>query len=198
MHKGNIFVISAPSGAGKSSLVNAVCKLDAQIQVSISHTTRNRRHNEQEGVNYYFITQSEFLIMLEKHEFLEYAKVYDNYYGTNKNTINQFLASGKDIILEIDWQGARQIKQLIPEAIFIYIMPPCLQVLEHRLRSRNTDSDEVVQKRLALAKNDISHASHFDYIIINDNFDDAVHDLYSIIGVQRLKSKNVLADLNFS
>lgn len=187
-------MISAPSGAGKSSLVKQVCKKDTKIQVSISHTTRGARTGEINAQDYYFVTIKQFEEMLAKQEFLEYAKVYDNYYGTNHATIQNFLNKGKDIILEIDWQGAKQIKKLLPEAILIYILPPNLKELEKRLKNRNTDNEATIKKRLDLAAHDISYANEFDFIVINDNFSQAVDDLYSIIRVHRLKTNRVLDD----
>ena len=178
---GNIFVISAPSGAGKSSLVKELCKLDAHIKVSISHTTRNIRVGEKEAVDYYFVSQATFAHMLQKDEFLEHANVYGNYYGTNKNSIQNFLDAGDDIILEIDWQGAQQVRNSMPSAILIYIMPPNINELGKRLRGRNTDSEDVIQKRLSLVNDDISHSHEFDYIVTNDNFKTALNELYSII-----------------
>jgi guanylate kinase len=173
MNRGKIYVIAAPSGAGKSTLVNALCKLDSRVQLSISHTTRPKRMNEENGINYFFISISEFEAMIENNEFLEYAKVYDNYYGTNINTIKNFLATGKDILLEIDWQGARQIRKLFHEAVLIFILPPSLEVLEQRLRNRNTDSIE----------------------IINDNFDTALQDLWSVIRANRNKTSCLLEEV---
>ena len=184
---GNIFVISAPSGAGKSSLVKAICKKDPKIRVSISHTTRNMRPGDQHGVDYYFVDAAEFNIMLNNNEFLEHALVYGNYYGTNKNKINELISNGYDIILEIDWQGAKQIKQQNPAAILIFILPPSLDELEKRLRKRNTDSESVIKNRLSLAAEDIAHAKDFDVIIVNDNFDKTIDELYSIILVHRIK-----------
>lgn len=188
-NKGNIFVITAPSGAGKSSLVQKVCTEHPDIQVSVSHTTREKRNGEIEGINYFFINKTQFEQMLANNEFLEYALVYDHYYGTNINTINQLLATGKDIILEIDWQGAKQIKQLMPEAVLIYILPPSLAELEKRLTTRATDSQDIIKYRMSLAVEDMSHAPDFDYVIINDNFNVAAQDLYSIIRVQGFKNK---------
>lgn len=185
MNKGNIFVISAPSGAGKSSLIKELCKLDKRFKLSISHTTRKIRSGEIDGVDYYFISKDDFDKMLNNKEFIEYANVYGNYYGTNIHTINQFIANGDDIILEIDYQGAEQIKNVFNQAILIYIMPPNLEELENRLRSRNTDSEEVILKRLQLAENDMSHAHKFDHIVINDKFEDALTQLYSIITARR-------------
>lgn len=178
---GNVFVISAPSGAGKSSLVKALCKLDHNIKVSVSHTTRIIRPGEINGIDYFFIDKKQFENMLNNNEFIEYANVYGNYYGTNLNTINNFIHNGHDIILEIDWQGAEQIKSIMPNAIMIYIKPPSLDELNNRLRLRNTDSDEVIKKRLALAEEDLSHAHKFEHIIVNDKFDNTLQKLYEII-----------------
>lgn len=196
MLHGNTFVISAPSGAGKSSLIKALSGLDQNIKVSISHTTRGIRPGEINGVDYFFIKKSEFEMMLQKNEFLEYANVYDNYYGTSSENITKFLPQGYDVILEIDYKGAQQIKKIIPEAVFIYILPPHKKELERRLRSRGADDNEVIEKRLSLAYQEILYAKEFDYIIINDDFNVALQSLYSIILVQRLKSKNVLNNYN--
>lgn len=192
MNRGKIYVISAPSGTGKSTLVNALCKLDEQIQLSISHTTRPIRIGEQEGINYFFVSVDNFEKMIADNEFLEYAKVYDNYYGTNINTIKKFLATGKDIILEIDWQGAQQVKKLFADAVLIFILPPSLEILADRLKKRNTDSLEVIKKRLDLALEEINHAPNFDYMIVNDNFDEALLDLRSIIRSPRNKTTNMI------
>ena len=192
MNRGNIYVIAAPSGAGKSTLVNALCKLDPQVQLSVSHTTRAMRPGEVDGVNYFFVTTADFQTMIATSEFLEYAQVYENYYGTNINTIKQFLATGKDIILEIDWQGAQQIRKLFHEAVLIFILPPSLPILAERLKKRNTDSANVIEKRLSVAMDDISHAPEFDYLIINDSFDAALQDLCSIIRAPRNKTAKML------
>lgn len=185
MTNSNIFVISAPSGAGKSSLVKEVCKLNKNLKLSISHTTRSLRPGELPGVDYYFVSKEEFINMLDNNDFIEYANVYGDYYGTNKTTISHFLNAGNNIILEIDWQGAQQIKSLIKEAVLIYILPPSLQELENRLRLRNTDTEEVIAKRLSLANDDMSHARDFDHVIINDKFENALQRLYSIIMQQK-------------
>ncbi|HRG62772.1 MAG: guanylate kinase [Neisseriales bacterium] len=195
MNRGRIYVIAAPSGAGKSTLVNALCKIDPQVQLSISHTTRPMRTGETDGVNYFFVTVDSFKAMIEANEFLEYAQVYDNYYGTNINTIKKFLATGKDIILEIDWQGAQQIRKMFNDAVLIFILPPSLEVLAQRLSARNTDSQEVIEKRLSLAMSDISHAPEFDYLIVNDNFETALQDLCSIIRAPRNKTVRMLEQI---
>lgn len=195
MKHGKIYVIAAPSGAGKSTLVNALCNLDNKIQLSISHTTRPQRNNEADGVNYYFTSVAEFRKMIDNNEFIEYAQVYDNYYGTNINTIKRFLATGKDIILEIDWQGARQIRKLFPDAVLIFIVPPSLEILAERLNKRNTDSQEVIKKRLDMALDDISHAGEFDHIIINDNFETALQDLWSVMLANRNKTEQILPQI---
>jgi guanylate kinase len=195
MNRGNIYVIAAPSGAGKSTLVNALCKLDSQVQLSVSHTTRAMRPGEVDGVNYFFVSVDAFQTMIANSEFLEYAQVYENYYGTNINTIKQFLATGKDIILEIDWQGAQQIRKLFHEAVLIFILPPSLPILAERLKKRNTDSANVIEKRLSVAMDDISHAPEFDYLIINDSFDVALQDLCSIIRAPRNKTAKMLENI---
>lgn len=197
MSHGNIFIISAPSGAGKSSLVKALCQKDNKIKVSVSHTTRMPRVGEEHGTDYHFISKEVFQEMLNNEEFVEHALVFDNYYGTHILTLKELLQNGFDIILEIDWQGAMQVKHIFPEAISIFILPPNKKELEYRLYSRNTDSKEVIEKRLSLAVHDISYAKEFDYVIINDIFDKALHDLYSIIWVNRLKSNIILKNYVF-
>ena len=192
----DIFVIAAPSGAGKSSLVKAICEQDNTLQLSISHTSRPIRPSEVNGVDYFFVSVEQFEEMLLRHEFIEHAKVYGNYYGTNINAIQQFMKNGKDIILEIDWQGARQIKKLFPNAILIFILPPSIEELTKRLIARNTDSTDVIKSRIQVAQEDISHASEFTYIIVNDKFDVALQDLCSIIRTRRLLSEKVLSSIN--
>ena len=195
MNRGRIYVIAAPSGAGKSTLVNALCALDPQVQLSVSHTTRGIRPGETDGVNYFFVSVDDFKTMIGNNDFLEYAQVYENYYGTNINTIRQFLATGKDIILEIDWQGAQQIRKLFHDAVLIFILPPSLPVLAERLKNRNTDSANVIEKRLSVAMDDISHAPEFDYLIINDSLDVALQDLCSIIRAPRNKTAKMLDNI---
>lgn len=194
---GNIFVISAPSGAGKSSLVKALCEFDNNITTSISHTTRQQRPTETNGVEYFFVSQNEFRSILDQDGFLEHATVYDNYYGTSIKAVESIIKTGQDIILEIDWQGAMQIKKIFPPATLIYILPPSKEALVARLTNRNTDSNEIQLKRLALASEDISHAPDFDFAIINDDFNIAMHDIYSIIRSSRLKTNKVLKNYLF-
>jgi guanylate kinase len=189
----NLYVISAPSGAGKSTLVRALCALDEHIKCSISHTTRTKRPGETDGVDYYFTDIDTFKSMLANNEFIEHALVYDNYYGTHKQTLAKLQSAGNDVILEIDYQGALQIKALLPSACLIYILPPSISELEKRLRHRNTDSEAVIQKRLAVAKDDLSYAKHFDYSVINDNFQDALARLYSIIRTTDFEIKSPTA-----
>lgn len=182
---GNLFVIAAPSGAGKTSLVKAVVDTLHQITVSISHTTRPMRPGEVHGINYYFIDQSEFQRMIDHHDFLEHAAIFDNSYGTSKSWVEQTLAQGMDVILEIDWQGHQQIKRLFPNAISIFILPPSFKDLEKRLVKRNQDHPDIIQKRLADVRETVSHITEFDYVIINDDFTVAQHDLKVIIEASR-------------
>lgn len=192
MYLGSLFIISAPSGAGKSSLVKQLCHKDNLIKTTTSYTTRKIRNGEVDGREYFFIDLDSFKQMQEANEFLEVAQVYDNWYATNQNNVKELRSQGFDVILEIDHQGAENIKKLIPEAILIYVMPPNLQTLAKRLATRNTDDEKSINKRLALAITDASYANEYDYIIINDNFNQALDDLYSIIQVTRLKSEKVL------
>lgn len=183
---GNLFVIAAPSGTGKTTLVKALTETIAQLTVSISHTTRDKRPNEMNHQHYHFVTQETFKHMIEQNHFLEYATIFDHYYGTSKTWVNDRLAAGKDVILEIDWQGHQQIKQLMPHAISIFILPPSLKDLEDRLSKRNQDRPEMVAKRLADAAEATQHAHTFDYLVINDRFEQAVNDLTHIILAGRL------------
>ncbi len=183
---GSLYIISAPSGAGKTSLVNKLTQLDSHIVVSISCTTRTIRPGEEDGVNYYFLTPEAFEKKINDGDFLEYAKVFNNYYGTSKSSVNALLQKGKDVILEIDWQGAQQVRKAMPEATSIFILPPSLQELKHRLSARGTDSEDVIATRMAEAQNEISHYHEFDYIVINNVFDIALQELHSIFSAGRL------------
>lgn len=186
---GNLYVVAAPSGAGKTSLVKALVESMPGITVSISHTTRQKRPGEIDGVNYHFIDQAEFQRMIDHQDFLEHAIIFDNLYGTSKSWVEQTLASGKDVILEIDWQGHQQIKQLFSSSIGIFILPPSMKILEERLVKRNQDKPETIEKRLADAKETLSHMSEFDYVIVNDEFDTAQNELKIIIEAGRLLQK---------
>jgi guanylate kinase len=193
MSLGNLFIITAASGAGKTSLVRALLQQDAQIQLSVSYTTRQPRVGEVNGEHYHFVDEASFLKMLDENDFLESAHVHGARYGTSKTCVNEVLAAGQDLILEIDWQGAAQVRQLYPEAISIFILPPSMQELQSRLLGRGKDSDEVITKRLAAAKDEMSHVGEFDYVTINDKFEVALEDLNAIVRTQRLKREKQLA-----
>lgn len=184
---GNLFTISAPSGAGKTSLVNALLPTLSDVQVSVSHTTRAKRPGETEGVNYHFVDMREFLRMLEHGDFLEAAEVFGNRYGTSQRWVKETLAKGIDVILEIDWQGAEQVRRLLPETISIFILPPSRSALEQRLNGRGQDSAEVIQKRMSAAINEMSHYPEADYVIINDDFQTALSELRAIFIAERLR-----------
>lgn len=184
---GTLFVVSAPSGAGKSTLNNALLKTDDNIQLSISYTTRAPRTGEIEGVSYHFIGVDEFLSRQNKGEFIESAEVHGNYYGTSKIWINQALTSGKDVLLEIDWQGAEQVRTLFPQMVGIFILPPSLSSLQERLHKRGTDSAEIITRRLLAAGGEMAHAPNFEYVIINENLDSALAHLTHIIQAARLR-----------
>jgi len=183
---GNLFIVSAPSGAGKSSLVKALLERDPAIRLSVSYTTRAPRPSEMEGVHYHFVSAAEFHERLAGGEFLECAEVYGNHYGTSQPWIEAERAAGRDILLEIDWQGAAQVRRLVPDAISIFILPPSLEELRRRLHGRGSDSEEVIARRMASAREEISHCLEFDYLLVNDHFDDALDDLLAIARTQRL------------
>lgn len=190
MHEvGNLYVIAAPSGTGKTSLVKALVGNIPGITVSISHTTRPQRASETHGVNYYFIDETEFKLMIQRGDFLEHAIVFDHLYGTSKHWVEETLQKGIDVILEIDWQGAQQIQHLFPDCISIFILPPSLQTLAERLLHRNQDSSGVIQQRLADVREATSHIPEFDYIVMNDDFEKATQDLATIIRAGRLTQK---------
>ena len=187
--QGQLWVIAAPSGAGKTSLVNALVKKVENLLISISYTTRAPRPSEQDGVNYFFISEQQFKQMISAEDLLEYANVFGNYYGTGRTWVSEQLKAGIDVILEIDWQGAAQIRELMPDSHSIFILPPSLEVLETRLHGRGEDKPEVIQKRLAEASLEMSHCDEFDYIVINDQFEQALAELEIIITAQRLISE---------
>ena len=180
-HTGQLYVMSAPSGAGKTSLVKAMLKARPELVVSVSHTTRKRREKEVDGTDYHFVDKAEFNRLAAAGAFLEHANVFDNHYGTGREQVAAQLAAGRSVLLEIDWQGARQVRQGMPGCVSIFILPPSRAALEERLRTRRTDSDEVIARRLRDAATDMSHCPEFDYAVVNDRFDRAVTELLSIV-----------------
>lgn len=187
---GRLFVISAPSGAGKTSLVASLLAARPNLTVSVSHTTRKPRANEVEGRDYYFVTPAQFHELIAHNAFLEYAQVFDNYYGTGAAQVRDKLAAGSNVLLEIDWQGARQVRSAMPDSTSIFILPPTRAALEQRLRERRTDSAETIARRLADASDDMSHYHEFDFVVVNDQFDKAAMDLGTILdgGGRELRS----------
>ena len=179
--RGQLFVVSAPSGAGKTSLVNALLARRPQLRLSISHTTRKPRPSEAQGREYFFVSVGDFRELIAREAFLEHAQVFDNHYGTGREPVEAHLAAGRSVILEIDWQGARQVRKSLPQCVTIFILPPSRRALEERLHVRRTDSDEVIARRLRDAVGDMSHATEFDYVVVNDNFERALADLANII-----------------
>ncbi len=187
-HIGTLFIISSPSGAGKSSLLSALLQQhnsDGRMQISISHTTRAMRPGEENGVHYHFVDKAEFQAQIARNAFFEWAEVFGNYYGTSRETIERCLSQGIDVFLDIDWQGARQIRALMPEARSIFILPPSLPILEQRLHGRGQDSAEVIANRMAKATDEMSHYDEYDYLIINDDFADSLTRLASIVTAER-------------
>ncbi|MBP6514508.1 MAG: guanylate kinase [Steroidobacteraceae bacterium] len=178
--RGRLFVVAAPSGAGKTSLLRALMALEPALGFSVSYTTRKPRINEVEGRDYFFVDHERFERMIAAGEFVEHARVFDNYYGTAQSTVQAALAEGRDLILEIDWQGARQVRARLPEAHHVFILPPSRATLEARLRKRSTDSDAAIARRLQDSVTELSHWREFDYVVINDDFDTALADLHSI------------------
>lgn len=187
MSHGNLFIISAPSGAGKTSLVKALAEETDNLLVSISHTTRPMRDSEMDGVNYHFVPKEQFNEMIGQGAFLEHANVFGNLYGTSEAWVREMLAKGKDVILEIDWQGAEQVRRLMPNCVGIFILPPSKDTLNDRLHSRGQDSEEMITKRLSEAREEISHYGAYDYLIVNDVFGAAVADIQTIIQASRFK-----------
>lgn len=201
---GNLFILAAPSGGGKSSLIKALLDNhnDGTMQLSVSLTTRAQRPGEIDGVHYHFVSVERFKQEIADDHLFEWAEVFGNYYGTSKNVIEQTMQQGIDVFLDIDWQGARQVKKLLPKTDSIFIVPPCRKVLRERLTGRGQDSEEVINKRMASAQSEISHFDEFDFILVNDDFDKTLRDLESIVMSQRLKRrqqvirhKNLFAEL---
>ncbi|MDP2226053.1 MAG: guanylate kinase [Moraxellaceae bacterium] len=190
---GTLFVIAAASGTGKTSLVKALVETKPGIGVSVSHTTRPIRPGEVDGENYHFTARDDFQRMIEAGEFLEHAEVFGNLYGTSRVWVEAELKADRDVILEIDWQGAQQMRRLMPEAVSIFILPPSLDILERRLRGRGTDADDVIAHRLAEARGDIAHYAEFNYLVVNDDFNAALADLKSIVRAARLSFRSQAA-----
>jgi guanylate kinase len=194
--RGNLFILSAPSGAGKSSLINALLERHSDMKVSVSHTTRQPRPGENNAEHYHFVSVDEFKKLIEANDFLEWAQVFENYYGTSKQSIESQLAQGIDVFLDIDWQGAQQMRKVLPEVQTIFILPPSKQELENRLNSRGQDSAEVIKSRMDKAQAEMSHYNEFDFLIINDDFDTALYQLETIVFGQRLKLNNQALKFN--
>ncbi|MDE1463579.1 guanylate kinase [Spartinivicinus poritis] len=182
---GTLFIISAPSGAGKTSLVKALIETTGDVCVSVSHTTRPQRPGEQDGVNYHFVSVEQFQQMLNQSAFLESANVFGNYYGTSQQWVEQQLTNGIDVILEIDWQGAQQVRELLPDAMSIFILPPSKAALQDRLEKRGQDDDGVINKRMAAAVDEMTHHVEYDYLVVNDDFDQALQQLQAIVIASR-------------
>ncbi len=201
MKSGRLLILSAPSGAGKTSLANALVDSMPNLAFSVSHTTRPRRAGEQDGVHYHYIDKREFQAMVKEGRFLEHARVFDHYYGTSRDAVEDLLRQGKDVVLDIDWQGARAIKKRMPQAMSIFILPPSRAVLEERLGRRGQDSQEVIARRMRDAVSEMEHYAEFDYVVINDDFDAALGDLKAIVlgnvrSIRRVSSDTVKALLN--
>ena len=188
--RGNLFILSAPSGAGKSSLIGALLKKHSDMKVSVSHTTRSPRPGEENGVHYHFVSVDEFKALIEKNDFFEWAQVFDNYYGTSKQAIESQLEAGIDVFLDIDWQGAQQIRKLVDDVETIFILPPSKEELESRLNNRGQDSAEVIAGRMAKAQSETSHYNEYDYVVVNDDFDTALTEIETIVMAKRLSLKS--------
>ncbi|MEE8208100.1 MAG: guanylate kinase [Nitrosomonadaceae bacterium] len=184
---GNLFILSAPSGTGKTSLIEALSQTDIDLSLSVSYTSRSMRLGEVEGRDYYFVERKIFEQMLEHGEFLESAEVYGNLYGTSQKWINKAIDSGQDILLEIDTQGAQQVRRFFSNAVSIFVLPPSIKVLETRLRNRNQDCEEAIARRMAAARQEISHVREYDYVIINENLDNALRELVCVVQAERLR-----------
>ena len=184
---GILFIVSAPSGAGKTSLLRQLVPADPQLQMSVSHTTRAMRPGEEDGLHYHFVTAERFEQLVEVGGFLEHARVFDNFYGTAEDSVRAQLAQGSDLVLEIDWQGARQVRQRFPGAVSVFIAPPSIEALRERLSGRGQDSAEIVERRMADARSELSHFPEYDYLVINDDFDGALTELRAIVTAERLR-----------
>lgn len=191
LDQGALFIVSAPSGAGKTSLVKALLERVERIGVSVSHTTRAMRPGEENGVNYHFVDDATFESMISGGEFFEHARVFDRYYGTSHRAVSEKRDNGEDVILEIDWQGARQTREICPEAISIFILPPSREALESRLQGRGQDDAEIIARRMRDAVSEMSHYDEFDYVVINDEFDEALRNFESIIRAERVRHERI-------
>lgn len=187
---GTLFIVTAPSGAGKSTLVTHLLERDPQVHLSVSYTTREPRPGEEDGREYHFVDIPTFRVMRDRGEFLEWAEVHGNYYASSRTWLKDQIASGRDILLEIDWQGAQQVRKAFPGAVGIFILPPSLEVLEQRLRGRGTDAEDVIARRLLAARGEMRHVSEFQYVIINDALHAAVQDLVAVVRAARLRYAN--------
>jgi len=187
MTTGVLFVVSAPSGAGKTSLLRALIPTDPRLRLSVSHTTREARPGEQDGTHYHFVDRARFEAMVAAGEFLEHARVFDNLYGTAERSVRDVLGANFDVVLEIDWQGARQVRARFPEAVSVFIVPPSVEALRQRLSGRGQDSAEIIDRRMRDARSELSHLGEYDYLVVNDDFDQALADLRAIVGAERLR-----------
>lgn len=185
--RGILFVVSAPSGAGKTSLVKALLECDEDLSLSVSYTTRAPRPGEKDGEHYHFVDKARFEAMVAEDAFIEYARVFDNAYGTAESALREVLDAGRDLLLEIDWQGAQQVRTRFPEAVTVFIVPPSVQELERRLRGRGQDSDAVIAARMASARDELSHYGEYDYLIVNQVFETALAELQSVVAAERLR-----------
>ncbi|MCI0401828.1 MAG: guanylate kinase [Gammaproteobacteria bacterium] len=186
MHKGKLYIISAPSGAGKTTLIRALLESTPELELSVSFTTRPKRPNERDGIDYHFIDEKEFERRIESGQFLEYAKVFDHYYGTSRAWVERELAQGSDVLLEIDWQGAQQVRKIIPDTVSIFILPPSYKALEGRLRQRGADDQDTITRRMRDAVSEVSHYHEYDYMVLNEKFETALEDLRAIVRASRL------------
>lgn len=194
MTRAKLFIISAPSGAGKTTLARGLNDALPDTAFSVSHTTRPQRRKEVHGVDYYFVSEREFREMVDRDEFLEYARVFGNWYGTSKAAVRELMEQGKTVLLDIDWQGARKVRSRMPDCGSIFILPPSMAELEHRLRSRGQDSDEVIRQRMEQARDEMRHAEEYDFEVVNDDFDRALRELCAIVSGERTTAASCQID----